>query len=527
MAEPAELRSREALGSEERRGIASPASTHVPGLQRVPTGIPGLDQVLRGGLVGGAAYLVAGRPGTGKTTFGNHLAHEHARAGGMVVFATVLAETHGRMLAHLRGYQFLAPDLIGQRIHYVSIYDELTENGLQGVLTLLRRLVRERQATLLVIDGAGLLEDLAPSQMEYRRFTQELQSQLDALGCTSLLLANRGPDDTHMVGTHLDGILLLANDQVGSRDIRSLRVAKLRGSPHLLGRHEFAITEAGIEVYPRLESLPPRPPEATSVPERLRFGVEALDGMLSGGLLPGSNTLLLGSPGTGKTLLGLHFLAEGARLGEPGLIAGFQEAPSRLIEKAESVGLDLSQHVREGTVRIVWNAPVEMPVDAWAQHVFAEVDTHHPRRFFLDALNDVQRLMLQPERLFPFLTALTNRLRSAGVTLLMSVEAGTILGPELTVPIPAASTAADNALLLGYVELRSQLHRLISIIKMREGAYDTAIREFRIGAQGIEVASTFSTAEAVLTRVARQMTAVDRSGGGADEAGEEDPRRRR
>ncbi len=209
----------------------------------------------------------------------------------------------------------------------------------------------------------------------------------------------------------------------------------------------------------------------------------------------------------------MHFVAEGARLGHPGLIAGFQEAPSRLIDKAEAIGLDLSRHIREGTVRIVWNAPVEVPVDAWAQRVLAEVHTHRPRRFFLDALNDVQRLMLQPERLFPFLTALTNTLRSAGVTSLMSVEAGTILGPELTVPIPAAATAADNALLLRYVELRSQLHRLISIIKVREGAYNTAIREFRIGDQGIEVASTFTTAEAVLTGIARHVE-PGASGGG-------------
>ncbi len=509
MAEPAD-----AVSEVSSALAGATANVELPGLERVLTGIVGLDQVLRGGLVGGGAYLVAGRPGTGKTTFGNHLAHAHARAGGVVVFATVLAETHGRMLAHLRGYQFLAPELIGHRIHYVSVYDELTENGLQGVLTLFRRLVRERQATLLVVDGAGLLEDLAATQMEYRRFTQELQSHLDALGCTSLLLANRGPDDTHMVGTHLDGILLLANDQVGARDIRSLRVAKLRGAAHLGGRHEFAITEAGIEVYPRLESLPPRTAGPALVSERLRFGVEALDGMLGGGLLPGSNTLVLGSPGTGKTLLGLHFVAEGARRGERGMLVGFQEAPSRLVEKAEAVGLDLGRHVSEGTVQIMWDPPVEMPIDAWAQRLFAEVDTHHPRRFFLDSLNDVQRLMIEPERLFPFITALTNALRAAGATSLLSVEAGMILGPELTVPIPAAATTADNAMLLRYVELRSQLHRLISIIKVREGAYDTAIREFQIGDQGIEVASTFKSAEAVLTGVARHVAAGDPGGRG-------------
>lgn len=495
-------------GADPKAAQEALASRKLPELERVPTGITGLDEVLRGGLVGGGAYLVAGRPGTGKTTFGNHVAHAHARMGGVAVFATVLAETHGRMLAHLRGYRFLAPELIGQRIHYVSVYDELQKSGLPGILPLLRRLVRERQASLLVVDGAGLLEDLAPTEIDYRRFTQELQRQLGTVGCTALMLTNRGVADTHMVGTHLDGILLLTNEQVGARDIRRLRVAKLRGAAHLGGFHEFAITEAGIEVYPRLESLPGAVPGATPARERLRFDIEGLDAMLGGGLLPGSNTVLLGSPGIGKTLCGLHFLAEGARLGERGLIAGFQETPSRLIEKAEAIGLDVARHVGEGTIRIIWNAPLEMPVDAWAQHVLTEVNTHRPQRFYLDSLNDVQRLMLQPDRLPPFLTALTNKLRDADVTSVLAVEAGTILGPELMVPIPPAATVADNALLLRYVELRSQLHRLVSIIKVREGAYDTAIREFRITAEGIEVASTFETAEAVLTGIARQITAT-------------------
>ena len=471
-----------------------------PRLDRLQTHVPGLDAVLAGGLVRGGIYLVGGRPGAGKTVFGNHLAHNCARRGGTVVFGTVMAETHDRMRAHLSGFDFFDASLMARRVHYVSLYDELHEGELERTLEVLRRLVREHRASLLVIDGANAFGDFAPSAVDYRQFIYRLQTQLAALGCTTVLLVDYDGRGDHPIAGHVDGIILLELDSVGLRDVRLLHVRKLRGVGYLAGRHPFVITSAGIEVFPRLEALlTGAQTEPAAQRRRLAFGIEGLDGMLRGGVMQDTTTLVLGSPGAGKTTTCLHFLIDGARRGERGLIATFHESPDRLIAKASAVGLDLGSYVDSGLVRILWHAPLELLLDAWNRDLLAAVEAHQPARFVIDGLTELQRLTAYPERLPAYLAALTSLLRARGATTLLSAEATTVVGAPLDLPIPTLAATVENAILLRYVELRSQLHRLISIIKTRESDYDTSIREFRITAHGLHVAASFESAEAVLT----------------------------
>ena len=486
-----------------------------PTLERLATGIPGLDEVLDGGLVRGGVHLVGGRTGTGKTTLGNHLAYNQAGTGEVAIVATVLAETHARMLAHLAGFRFFDPSVVAQRVHYVSLFDELAATGLGGVLDLLRRLVREHRARLLVIDGAGIFEEYAPSSVAFRRFTAELVTQLSALDCTTVLLVDRAADDLQAIGVHVDGILVLEDVGIGLRDVRLLHVVKVRGVPHLRGRHHIAITAAGVEVYPRLESITAAvAPVVGERRERQGFGVPGLDDMLRGGVLAASTTLIEGAPGTGKTLAGLHFVADGAHRGEPGLIAGFHEPPARLIAKAEAVGLELGSDVAAGRIRLLWHPPLEQPLDAWAGEVLGAIAELQPRRFFVDGLADVQRLAVFPERFPAFVAALANMLRAHGVTTLFATETASVVGALPDVSMPAISATVENVILLRYVELRSHLRRLVSIIKVRDGDFDTALREFVITGRGLEVAATFESAEAVLTGVARLLP--PRSGGAPD-----------
>lgn len=497
-------------------------------LARVPTHIEGLDTVLNGGLVQGGIYLIGGRPGTGKTVLGNQLAHCHARQGGRALFATVMAETHGRMLAHLSGLRFFDGNVVGESVHYVSLYDALAQNDLDGVLDLLRSLVRRHKATLLVVDGANAFGDFAPSPMEYRRFIYQVHAQLAALGCTTVLLVDYDGRGEHPIVGHVDGVLILELDSVGLRDVRLMHVRKMRGVQHLFGRHPFEITPNGVEVFPRLEAISPDPTIAQIVtpgpaPEprpRLAFGVAGLDDMLRGGIYAGSTTLVLGAPGAGKTTTGLHFILEGARRGQKGLIATFHEPPQRLIEKAGSIGLELGRYVDDGLVRILWHAPLELLLDAWNRDVLRAVDAHKPQRFLLDGLTELQRLTAYPERLPPYLAALATVLRSSGATALLSAEATTVIGAPLDMPIPALAATVENAILLRYVELRSQLHRLVSIIKTRESDYDTAIREFHVTPSGMEVASTFESAEDVLAGITHSSERRERNGSG--EAGSGD-----
>lgn len=474
--------------------------------ERVKTGILGLDAVLQGGLLRGASCLVLGEPGTGKTTLGNQLAYHVAANDGVAIFVTVVAEAHDRMLMHLASFDFFDPDAVGRQVQYLSLVHQLGESGLPGALSEMRRLVRAHGASLLVIDGAARFEDFATSRQEYSGFVAQLIAELAILDCTTLLLAQSDPTREALDGiaTLVDGIIMLEDRSIGVQATRLLKMVKVRGSSPLRGLHEFAITESGVEVYPRLESRPMSiRPERPSRQKRLSLGIDELDTIIQGGLLTGSTTLVAGPSGIGKTTLGLQFLAEGAHRDEQGLIASFGEAPERLVAKADGLGLDLSSHVETGRVQVMWQPMCDRPLDAWAGEIVKSVATHQPQRLMIDGLTELARLTSFENRLPAFLTALGHILRTQGVTTIVTAETSTAEAAALEIPFPEAVATLDNAVLLRYVEPRSRLHRLISVLRVRESGFDPTVREFTITDRGIEVASTGSSAESVLADVAR------------------------
>jgi circadian clock protein KaiC len=469
-----------------------------PAFQRIVTAIPGLDAVLGGGLPARRTCLIAGDPGTGKTTLGNQLAFAHAASGGQAIFATLLTETHDTMLANLRGFGFFDPELAGTRVTYLSLLNAL-EQGFDAVLNAIRQMVRERNATLLVIDGTAIIGDVLTSTLDLRRFAQQLQIQSAMLGCTTVLLTGHSSDEIRLLGAHFDGIVTLANEPIDSRHVRMLQIMKLRGARHIPGAHEFSITDAGIAVHPRLESIVGRNRPAEDPRAVLGTGVAGLDAMLGGGFMPYSSTLVIGTPGAGKTLLGLSFLTEGAERGEPGLIAGFHEPPADLVQTAAGIGLNLGANIENGLIRVMWDSPIELSVDDWAWRLLDLIEQHKPTRVFIDAITDVQRLIAVPQRLPAFVTALINELRARATTALIATEIDSYVDERLAVPVPAASATMDNGILLRQVEVNSSLRRLVSVLKARQSATDPMIREFVIGNQGIDVSRPFSATSGLLT----------------------------
>ena len=221
--------------------------------------------------------------------------------------------------------------------------------------------------------------------------------------------------------------------------------------------------------------------------------------MLGGGLMPLSTTLVMGTPGAGKTILGLHFIVEGAQQGEPGLIAGFHETEDDLCKTAQGIGLDLRRHIDSGLVRVLWDPPLELSADAWAWTLLSSLKEHQPRRLFIDALTDVDRLMLSPDRMTRFVTALSNEARSLGATSLIATEIDEFTSERLGVPIPAASASMDNGIILRHVEVDGQIRRLISVPKVRQSVSDPAIREVKITDGGMNVTGPFKSSSALLT----------------------------
>jgi circadian clock protein KaiC len=222
--------------------------------------------------------------------------------------------------------------------------------------------------------------------------------------------------------------------------------------------------------------------------------------MFGGGLYRGSSTMIAGTPGGGKTLLGLQFLAAGAQAGEPGVHFGMFEHPQRLLAKAEKVGLPFAAAVAQEQIEISWQWPRVDLLDVYAERLFAAVKRRKARRVFIDGLHGFQHVAAV-ERLPAFFTAILEELAAQGVTTLYSVQLNQLAGPDVDLPSFELLPVTDNMLFLRYVELRSQLHRLVSIVKVRDSDFDTAIREFSIDAAGINVASTFHSAAAILTGV--------------------------
>ncbi|HEX9991174.1 MAG TPA: ATPase domain-containing protein [Chloroflexia bacterium] len=482
-------------------------------LQRVPSGIAGLDTILNGGFMQGGIYFISGQPGSGKTILSNQMAFSHVASGGRAVFASILSETHARMFAHLDTLSFFNRESIGDTLYFISGYSVLQKEGLSGLLHLLQGAIRDHKATLLVVDGSLNAESFAQSELAFKEFIHLLQTYADAYGCTILLLSSLDSGEVTAEAiagqTTVDGLIRLSNKLTGLRSLRELQVQKFRGSSFLEGTHALEITDGGVQVYPRVEALVGRQPgvhgPVKASRERLAFGIEKLDEMLHGGVLIGSSTVAFGPPGSGKTLLGLTYLAEGARQGQQGLYFGLNEPSAFAIDAADQIGLNFTDFVEQGQIEMVWQPAVEGSLDVLAHNLLAAVRDHKVQRLVIDGLDAFDDVNVHPKRIALFFTALMGELRTSGVTTISTIELSSYFGPAVDIPIEGISARVENIIFLRTVELRAGLQRIISVLKTRRTGHDSAIRNFTISDQGLEVGDKFESAEGILTGVARPL----------------------
>lgn len=454
-------------------------------LKRLESGINGFDALLKGGLVAGASYIIQGRPGSGKTILANQLGFNHARQNGRVLFATLLAEPHDRLFQFLSTLSFFDRGVVGQSIQFVSAFDTLENDGLDEVVKLLRREISRQHASLLILDGLLNARSKAETPLDTKQFISELQGHAAFAGCTVLLLTSSQLDDGSPEHTMVDGVIEMGEDVVGSRTVRRIKMRKTRGSGAISGAHEFEINEQGISIYPRLESWLPRTGVMPEHPRTLlSSGIDGLDAHIGGGLVQSSVTLIMGPSGAGKTSLGIQFLSK-CSVKEPGLYFGFHESPQRATAKARSLGEDFAALEASGALHIAWTPASAGLIDRVCYDLLDRVERLKIKRVFIDSLNALSRAAADPGRVLDVLDTLLGELRTRGVTVLAAWEAHRLFDDRKSLPMPDVSGVVDNLLLVQFVQHRTELQRQVSILKIRDNAYDPSPLEVVMSNAGI------------------------------------------
>lgn len=440
-------------------------------LERIDSGIPGLDEILGGGFPDASINLICGSPGVGKTVMVEQIIFSGASESRPAIYYSTVAEPSEKIVAHVQSFNFYRRDLISQAIHFSSLGETLCRGGLTGVLETIRADTTRIFPRYLVIDSFRAFRDFSGSAGETARFLYELTGILSALRCTTFLL-DESPMDRIMrspMAAVADSIVCINNTTSGRADRRWVQILKLRGSSFQSGSHFLVIDSHGLTVYPRFGSclgpcLPDANPRALVAP--CSTGLEALDLALGGGLARGSVVLVTGAPGTGKTVFGLQFLFAGVLAGEPGVFVSTQETPAWLRRTAANLGWDFEVHSRNGAISVAHVPPLGVEVDRLGHDLLRLVDQSQARRVVLDAITDLDTAAMPEDDYQGFLYSLSQLLKARGVTTALTASR-TVARDEEDAASPFANRMADAMV---HLELRLCPHsakRSLHVLKTR------------------------------------------------------------
>jgi circadian clock protein KaiC len=462
-------------------------------IRLLPTGVPGLDTVLGGGIPEYSFNLIAGEPGGGKTTLAHQILFANATPERPALYFTILGEPAVKMLRYQQQYSFFDPDRIGKVVRFVNLSDEVTERGLEGVL---ERIIAEVEATspgMVVVDSFRTAirasDDPPLGEREMRSFVQRLALHLTSWQATSFLVGEYMPAERESdpVFTIADAILWLSQPADRNSVVRKLQIVKARGLAHMPGLHTFKITADGLRVFPRI-ALSVREEDRATPRGRASTGVAALDEMMGGGIPQGDSVLITGPSGTGKSVLATQFIAEGVAKGEPGVLVVFEEHPKEYIHRAEGLGLPLRDMIEKGMLEVMYLRPLDLSPDETLFEIREASQRVGAKRVVIDSMSGFE-MALAPtfrtdfrESLYRLIGALTG----VGITVLTTME---IVQDqtEMRFTSNVVSFLADVLILLRYIEADGEIRKVLTVGKMRGSQHSKALREYDITKHGFEI----------------------------------------
>jgi circadian clock protein KaiC len=462
------------------------------------TGVPGLDVLLGGGLPEFSFNLIAGNPGSGKTTLAHQIMFALAKPDAKALFFTVLGEPPLKMLRYQQQFKFFDMSRINKCIRFVNLGDEILEGDFDRVLTRILDEVKAFSPTFVFVDSfrsviqAADREGGAISQLQ--QFVQRLGMHLTSWQATTFLVGEYQPSEVEAnpVFTMADGLIWLTQSVHQNSMVRKVQVMKMRGRAQIPGLHSFRITDAGLQVFPRaiVDTAAARLP----MPEaRLPMGVPRLDEMLGGGLPAGFSLLIAGPAGSGKTILATAFLAEGARRGEAGIIAAFEKTPR------QSSGSELDALRKAGKIGVIDTRSIDLSTDETLYEMTSMIERMNAKRVVIDSLSGFE-LALSPtfredfrESLYRMVAVLTGM----GVTVLMTTELEDRYNDLRFSPYGAAFLT-DAIIVQRYIEVDSCLKRVMAVVKVRGSAHSEELRQFEITDEGIIIGDPLTEYQGLL-----------------------------
>lgn len=470
-------------------------------IRRLVTGVPGLDDLLGGGLPEFSFNLLAGTPGSGKTTLAHQIMFSLANPERRALFFTVLGESPLKMLRYQQQFPFFDIAKVNQSIKFVNLAADLLDGDFDHVLARIAEEVQAFSPSLVFVDSfrSVVQSSMAkkPGVPGLEHFVQQLGMQMTSWQATTFLIGEYlVPEaESSPVFTVADGIIWMS--QLVHRDamVRKIQVVKMRGQAQSPGVHTFRINDDGVEIFPRaVLSADSSAQVSISGDKRLTMGVPVLDDMMGGGLPAGYSLLVVGPSGSGKTVLATQFLSEGVRLGEPGVIAAFEKSPNQLLSHK------LHKLVQSGDVGLINTRTLDLSIDEILHDLVAMIIRMKAKRVVIDSLSGFELALASVfredfrEALYRMVAVLTGM----GVTVLMTAE----LEDQYTVLRFSSygnAFLADAIVMQRYVEIAGQFKRVISVVKVRASAHSKDIRFFDIDEDNVTIGEPLTHYQGILS----------------------------
>ena len=468
-------------------------------INRLATGVPGLDAVLGGGLPEFSFNLIAGAPGCGKTTLAHQMMFALATPERPALYFTVLGEPPLKMLRYQQQFDFFDHESVNRSVRFMNLTDDSLTGDLDQVLRRIVAAVEAHAPALVFVDSfrsmvrAGKTEGEIPNNLQ--KLVQQLALLMTSWHATTFLIGEYSTEtEASPVFTVADGLIWLRQSVQRNSMVRKMEIMKMRGQATQPGLHTFRISAAGIEVFGPARVLgTPYGKAHTGIAPRLSTGLALLDEMLGGGVPRGYSVLVAGPSGSGKSILAAAFLAEGARCGETGVVAAFEQHPNRSHNRV------LADLIESGAVGLVDSRATDLSIDEIVLLIMNEVRRLDASRVVIDSLSGFE-LGLAPTFRDDFresLLRLVTTLASAGVTVLMTSELEDRY-TDLRFSPYGTAFLTDSIIVQRYIEVESQLRRVMAVVKVRDSNHSNQLREFTIDNDGIRIGEPLPDQEGLL-----------------------------